>query len=220
MESESLLERLPLFLRNNLVALGLGFFGLLLLSYGLIAVFWPKQEKPDIVFEQSSTDSLDGKQANDKSVKSAQDKSDIVIDIAGAVEKPGVYHLDSDSRVQDAIKAAGGIVKTANNEWISKNLNLAAKLTDAAKMYVPFVGEQGQIQANQGTLGNIGDSGGGLININSASESQLDTLSGVGPVTAQKIIASRPYLSIEELLNKKIVGQSTFVKIRDKITVQ
>jgi competence protein ComEA len=104
-------------------------------------------------------------------------------------------------------------------------MNMAVKVSDGMKLYFPFVGESGVLGATSlpgsGSSGESGKSGksGGVININSASESQLDSLPGVGAVTAGKIVSSRPYASVEELKSKKIVGASVYDKIKDLVTV-
>lgn len=135
------------------------------------------------------------------------------IDISGAVENPGVYTLTPDSRVEDALKSAGGIKTEANQEYISKSLNLSQKLSDGMKIYVPFQGEvSGGVVAGVST-----SSQGSTIGINSATPEGLDSLPGVGPVTAQKIISGRPYQSLDDLVNKKVVSKSVFEKIKDQI---
>ena len=141
----------------------------------------------------------------------------IKVDVEGQVLNPGVYSLNADSRVQDALIAAGGLTSDANRNAI----NLAAKLIDGQKIYVPAVGESVSSYGNnpnQGSTLNSGDIS-GLISINSATEAQLDSLPSIGPVTAQKIINGRPYSSIEEILSKKAVGKATFGKIKDLISL-
>ena len=101
---------------------------------------------------------------------------------------------------------------------------MAAPLTDGAKLYIPAVGEQ-MTGSGESSNSSSADDNTVLgaqtktININTASDSDLETLSGVGPATAQKIIAGRPYHSAQELLDKKIVGTSVFGKIKEKVTV-
>ena len=93
---------------------------------------------------------------------------------------------------------------------------MAEKLSDSQKIYVPHVSENTDIQSQ--TVG-VGSSQISLININQAAAGELDSLPRVGPVTAQKIINSRPYSRIEDLLNKKIVSSKVFSEIKDKIAV-
>ena len=130
----------------------------------------------------------------------------LVVDVAGAVEKPGVYELPNNSRIADALIPAGGLSAMADREAISKTINLAQKITDGSKIYFPFLNEKTSVKNN-------------TININSASLSELDTLVGVGAITAQKIIDGRPYLNTSDLVSKKILGKVTFDKIKDKLSV-
>lgn len=140
----------------------------------------------------------------------------ISVDVSGAVQKPGVYKLQEGSRVEDAIKLAGGILEDSNKEYVSKYLNLALKLTDGSKVYVPFAGET-QFPNTQGQGGVAGVAT--KVNINTSSQAELEALPGIGPVTASKIISDRPYQKIEDLVDKKIVSKSVFEKIKDSITI-
>ena len=139
--------------------------------------------------------------------------SQISVDVSGAVVNPGVYNLGSESRVEDAIKAAGWFSEKANGEYISKYLNLAQKLADGMKIYIPPQGETG-VQSAGLVAGVSAGSNSGPININNSSQSELEALPGIGPVTAAKIISGRPFQKIEDLLNRKIVSKSTFEKIK------
>jgi competence protein ComEA len=141
----------------------------------------------------------------------------ISVDVSGAVSMPGVYKLKEGDRVEEAISASGGFSDQANKEYIAKSLNMAAKLADGAKIYVPFIGDH--TPSSAGISGVAGVSSQAQININTASQSELESLSGVGPVTASKIISGRPYQSPDELLSKKVVGKATYEKIKDMVTV-
>ncbi len=141
--------------------------------------------------------------------------TDLKVDISGAIKAPGVYTLTTSSRVEDLIKQSGGFLNTANAEFIAKSLNLSQKLADGMKIYIPFEGETGTVLAANSN--NTNTSNIILIGINTATASQLDTLPAVGSVTAQKIIDNRPYSDISELLSKKVVGKSTFEKIKDLV---
>lgn len=140
----------------------------------------------------------------------------ISVDVSGAVNNPGVYKVLQTARVEDAINAAGGFNKSANQEYISKYINLAQKLVDGTKIYIPFEGEQ-MPAGGGGTV--AGTAAISKVNINSASQSELEALPGIGPVTASKIISGRQYQKIEDLLSSKIVGKSVFEKIKDSIVV-
>lgn len=200
------MEKFPPALRSNLLALSLGILGIGLLLYGLI-VFVGFGKSPEPL-----TFSADDDKADQEKEKSSSNL--LVVDVAGAVNEPGVYKVKDGSRFQDAIFAAGGLSSEADSDRIARQINLAAKLTDSAKVYVPFKGEQ-----SAGVLGAASEGATGLINVNTASAKDLDSLPGVGSVTSEKIINARPYTAIEELVKKKIVSQRVFDQIKEKISV-
>lgn len=140
----------------------------------------------------------------------------ITVDLSGAVKNPGVYKLKDGAIVEDAIKAGGGFSDLANRQYISKALNLAQKLSDGSKIYVPAEGEIAGISRDGGVSQAAVQS---KVNINSATQAQLEVLPAVGPVTASRIISDRPYQKAEELLSKKVVNKAVFEKIKDLITV-
>lgn len=139
----------------------------------------------------------------------------LTIDVSGAVNKPGVYKLKNGSRIEDAVSLAGGFSQDAQSEYIAKVLNLAQKLVDGSKIYIPKAGEATGGLVSGSANSNIT----AKININTASVSELDSLSGVGEVTARKIISGRPYQAIEELVSKKVVGKAAFDKIKDQLVI-
>lgn len=204
MDFQELISRYFPFVKRNLLVLSLGALGVIFFVYGLIGLFLSNKSASDeIVFS---------------SEKNLVETKTIMVDIEGAVVKQGLYELPLNSRIQDSLVAAGGLSAQADREYVAKNLNLATKLTDGAKIYIPKEGEAKGITGTTGITGST-QALNGQININTASESELDTLSGVGPVTARKIIAARPYTSVGELLSKKIVGNKVYEQIKDKITV-
>lgn len=207
MDTNELILKYPPLLKKHWLPLSLGILGMIFFAYGLMGLFVAnKTGSEDIIFEASSAK------------QSPIEVKTILVDVEGAVVKPGVYKLPQNSRIQDAFVAAGGLDASADRKHIAKNFNLAIKLTDGAKIYVPFVGEA----VSGGQVLNASSEGiivGNLININTSSQSQLEALPGIGPVTAGKIIAERPYGSIQELLDKKIVGSKVFGQIKDKISV-
>ena len=145
--------------------------------------------------------------------------SEIKVDISGAVKNPGVYSFSSNSRIEDAIRSAGGFTESVDQLYISKNLNLSQKLTDGTKIYIPSKGESPAVIG----LGNVAVAGVttvstlSKIGVNSATQPQLENLPGIGPVTAQKIIQNRPYDSMESLMIKKAITRSIYEKIKDQI---
>ena len=149
----------------------------------------------------------------------------IVVDVEGAVAEPGLHLLPDGSRIGDAIAAAGGYAPRVDIAAAATQLNLAQKLTDGDKIRVPSLGDAAAAApspASQQRWWRRSPAAGGPINVNTASADQLDTLPGIGPVTAAKIIAAReqaPFATVDELLSRQIVGASTFEKLRDLVTV-
>src|SRR4030042_2834624 len=135
----------------------------------------------------------------------AESAGQIMVHVAGAVQRPGLYQLSSQARINDALVAAGGLNENANREWFAKNINLAQKLSDGVKLYIPFasesVGTQNEISDSQ----ILGQSNSSLININTASQAELENLPKIGAVLAQRIIDYREshgrFEKIEDLLN-------------------
>ena len=146
--------------------------------------------------------------------------AEIVVEVGGAVERPGVYRLPAGSRVGDAITAAGGFAPAVDAAAVDAQLNLAAVLRDADKVRVPARGDA----VPGGSAGSGGDSPGGAattgpLDLNTATAAELDALPGIGPATAAKIIGARPFTSVEELVSRKVLGSATLAKIRALVTV-
>lgn len=153
------------------------------------------------------------------SIVSANNQTEtIVIDVSGAVVTPGVYVLMGKPRLEDAIKAAEGFRADANRGYISKYINLAQELVDGTKIYIPFESEQGFTQSQPVVMGTQTRGSSKTVNLNTASQAELESLPGIGPVTASKIISNRPYKSSDDLMTKKIMGKSTFMKIKDVLS--
>ena len=159
-----------------------------------------------------------------ESTTEAQDSlGEIVVEIAGAVEKPGVYKLPGGSRIEDLLIAAGGLTAEADRQWMEKVVNRAAILSDGQKIFIADEHSLESSAKNEGGIevyqGSGGSGVGNFININSASQKVLEELPGIGPVYAQNIIEHRPYSSIEELVSKCALKQFVFEKIKDKVSV-
>jgi len=202
---------IPELIRDNLLIVLLLGVGLVLLSFGLFQILLPKEQS--VVIEKSSG-SAQSKAASGQISPGVL--KEIVIDVEGAVLKPGIYSIPVESREEDAIKAAGGLSSHADRGVIARSMNMAAKVSDGMKLYLPFVGEQPVASVGDQSVQGTSVS---AISINSASESQLDSLPGIGPVTAGKIITNRPYSSVGELLSKKSVTSSVYDKIKDLVTL-
>lgn len=180
------------------------FLGLFLVSVGAGLLYLrTKSDSSDIQILSASQDEL-------ASQGEALRGKDVIVHVDGAVKAPGVYKLASDARVGDVVEVAGGLTDSAD----SSKINLAAKVSDGQKIHVVSINDTGSSGSSSNDTVSLG-----LININTAAEAELDKLPGVGPATAKKIIASRPYSSLEDLTVKKAVTSSTFGKIKDLITV-
>jgi competence protein ComEA len=146
----------------------------------------------------------------------------LMADISGEVVKPGVYELSLGSRVNDLLILAGGLSAKADRDWVETNLNKAQKLKDGDKVYIPLVNETTSAKAVEvmsGVVSGNSTTVSSKININLATLAELDTLWGVGQITAQKIVDNRPYQKIEDLVSKKVISQSTFQKISSQLSV-
>ncbi len=153
--------------------------------------------------------------------------SPILVYVSGEILAPDVYALDANSRIKQLVEAAGGFTGNANTTAV----NLAQPLTDGAHVHIPAKGEdiptplgglsppvtsQNENQSNIGT-------GGELVNINTANLEELDTLPGIGPVIAQKILDYRavngPFANLEALMEVSGIGQAKFDQVKKLITI-
>jgi len=151
-----------------------------------------------------------------------EDSSEVVVEVAGEVVSPGVYKLSSGARIEDLLVAAGGLSAGANRDWVDKNLNRAAKITDGSKIYIPGIDEQstGKSANSVARVQTISSPrGSGLVDVNTASKSELEELPGIGPVYAQSVIEHRPYSTVEDLLTSGALRKSTFDKVKDLVAV-
>ena len=147
----------------------------------------------------------------------------IRVHVSGAVVEPGVLALPFESRVEDAIKAAGGVLPEAE----LRGINLAARLEDGDQISVGLpAGQAGAAppgQAEPAAASPPAGPSGGSIDLNAASSTELETLSGIGPATAEKIIAYRqengPFERIEDIVKVSGIGPATFEKIKEHIYV-
>ena len=149
----------------------------------------------------------------------------LVVYVSGAVTRPDIYTMPVGSRLRDAIQAAGGLSSQADPQ----NLNLAAFLEDGMKIQVAQIVKTPIVPGAMTGTSNLSATGlsqgvaSSLVNINTASQQELDTLAGIGPALAQRIIAYRtakgPFTKIEDIQNVSGIGAVTFEKIKDLITV-
>lgn len=200
----------------------------------------------------TNKEGTDSSKAQDKGAKSSSDieakahpdaemqQEMIYVDVCGAVANPGVFQLEAGSRVFQAIEAAGGYLPEA----VPNCVNRAGVLTDGQQLYILTQQEMEQQGLSAAEMANAsddqmaGNAGTGItaetasagteqqdnrININTADETQLTTLTGIGATRAQAIIAYRqengPFAAIEEIMNVQGIKEGTFAKIKDEIVV-
>lgn len=157
---------------------------------------------------------------NETSVVESKDVKDMTVYINGEVNKPGVYKLETDSRMEELIKLAGGFTENADKS----KLNLAKKLRDEDYIYVDKKSEVSNAQSSSQSNRSSGIGQDGKVNINIASKEELKTVPGIGDVTAQKILDYREkngrFSSIEDLKKLGGIGDKTLEKMKDKIEVR
>lgn len=199
--------------------------------------FWPSAPVPEVACEPAA--SASASEAAAIGAAAAQEDTataEIVVHVAGAVMHPGVYHLPLNSRVTDALAAAGGALGSAATD----SVNLARLLVDGEQVYLPT-----QEEIESGAVAGAGSTGsasgtskggssaaggastlltGGLVNINTATASELDALPGIGPATAQKIIDDReangPFAKTEDLMRVPGIGESKYDALKDLVTAR
>ncbi len=151
------------------------------------------------------------------------EKSGIYVYICGEVINPGVYELSGDSRIYEAVDAAGGFTENAARECV----NLASKVSDGMQITIYNREEAASLQADSasvdGNAGKSGTSGSGLVNLNTATKEELMTLKGIGESKAEDIIRYREksggFKKIEDIMKISGIKENGFQKIKDSITV-
>ena len=178
---------------------------------------WRAQGEGLTLVKESEDTAAADTSANEENATAAS--GEVVVHVTGAVSTPGVYTLPSDARVDDAVRAAG-----ATAEADLSQLNLAQKLADGQKITVPAIGSA-STSAGEGTTTTPADtsSDGALVNINTASLEELETLPSIGEVRAQAIITYREtnggFRTIEELQEVSGIGEKIFADVAPHITV-
>jgi competence protein ComEA len=155
----------------------------------------------------------------------ASSRGEVIVHVAGAVRRPGVYRLRTGARVDDAVRRAGGVTGRADLSAV----NLAAPLEDGRQVLVPrrqAVGGGGAVAGGGASAAGGASAGGGpaaKVNLNTATAEELDGLAGVGPATAAKILAHREqhgaFGSVEELGDVPGIGEVRLAALRDLVTV-
>ena len=209
-------------------------FGVVVMVVGVWWVVRVPPPPPEASIPFATTSVASNTIASNTDASSAISSSaNITVYVSGEVVKPGVYVLLATARVIDALQAAGG----ATNQADLVVVNLAAPLVDAAQVFIPRMGSTPRVTLprphagiNLPIAGGSGSGGAGgatsaagIVDINSATISDLDALPGVGPSTAQAIIdyrvANGPYASVDDLLNVRGIGPSKLAAMRARVRV-
>ena len=152
---------------------------------------------------------------------SAPGPATLVVDVQGGVAEPGVRELPAGSRVADAIAAAGGYGTDADLVAAAVAINLAQLLADGEQIRVPRVGDA-QVAEGGGPAASAGTaSGGGMVDLNTATPEELEALPGIGPVTVQKIVAARqeqPFASLEDAVQRGVINRGQLEDIQGAAT--
>ncbi len=206
MSGESIRERLSALSRAEIV----GLIVVLAVTIGG-ATFWYVRSLPRPVEVRATASAPTGAMPSEASPSAGPP---LLVDVAGWVRRPGVYTFAEGSRVIDAIEAAGG----ARPGALLQALNLAALLVDGTQILVPREGAAGAPP-----VGSTGAAVGGLVNVNTASATDLEALPGIGEVIAQRIIdhrtANGPFTSVDQLVDVSGIGDAILDSIRELVTV-
>ena len=179
----------------------------------------PDEANALLKIKTSSLDSneMDKKDLKDPQIESEEENKEVMVHISGAVKNPGIIKLDSSKRVVDALEKAGGATDDADLDRI----NLAAKLHDEEKIYIPKIGELPKNEIAPLMSSGSGANTSEKININTADSAELQKIPGVGAKTAEKIINYRTqnsFSSIEDIKNVDGIGDKKFESIKDYIS--
>lgn len=195
--------------------------GLLIIIAVLYFSFKPIEE-PSTIFEDDEALLEQGGQLSVESVKDEVIDEIVIVDVKGAVKMPGVYEAKANDRVVDMINKAGGLMETADEAKI----NFAIRVEDEMVIYIPKIGEEVAEIEDVPTSGESTGQGksDGKVNLNTANETELQTLPGIGPAKAAAIIEFRetngPFKVIEDLKSISGIGDKTFEKLQDQIKVK
>ncbi|HEM5055605.1 TPA: helix-hairpin-helix domain-containing protein [Streptococcus suis] len=173
-------------------------------------------------FSQTEQTSSSSDLVEETSTEASEEPTQLVVDVKGAVAKPGLYTLEADARVNDAVEAAGGLTSQAD----PKSINLAQKLSDEAVVYVASKDENISVVTSTTASSAMSqeEKSTSQVNLNTATEADLQTISGIGAKRAADIIAYREanggFKSVDDLNNVSGIGDKTMESIRPYVTVE
>ncbi|HFI0158995.1 TPA: helix-hairpin-helix domain-containing protein [Streptococcus suis] len=172
-------------------------------------------------FSQTEQTSSSSELVEETSTEASKELSQLVVDVKGAVAKPGLYTLAAGARVNDAVKAAGGLTSQSD----PKSINLAQKLSDEAVVYVASKDENISVVASTTASSAMSQEGNeSKVNLNTATEADLQTISGIGAKRAADIVAYREanggFKSVDDLNNVSGIGDKIMESIRPYVTVE
>lgn len=216
---ENVLEKI----KQYKLALVIALIGLVIAGFMMLQREQKQENNIQQLMEQTSySSSSTTEKSKQRSESNQGDKNEgmVTVDVKGAVKKPGVYQMKSSSRVHDALLKAGGMTDEAD----LKSINQAQKLVDEAVVYVAKVGENVvDVTTNTSTSSATSQAKSGLVNLNTATEADFQTISGIGQKRAQDIIAYREangkFKSVDDLKNVTGIGAKTLEKLKEYVTV-
>ncbi|MBE3570095.1 MAG: helix-hairpin-helix domain-containing protein [Bacillales bacterium] len=200
-------------------------------SIGILLFFYyqtghkERLDQPSIVMPKEEAKENTHKKSIEEKVEEESKPQLVMIDVKGAVMRPGIYEATSNDRIYDIVQKAGGFRKEADQTKV----NLAQKLQDEMVVYIPKVGEKEPTAISQRVpSAKPANSGNGqgeiLVNINTATAEELQNLPGIGKTRAQSIIEYRetngPFQKVEDLKNISGIGDKTYDKLKDKVTLK
>lgn len=218
--------------------------GIVIVIVAIVAIYYSYKQENNFLEETENLEIENQAKEGAEESEETTEKEKIIVHISGAVQNEGIVELESGSRVADAIEKAGGLKENAYMDEI----NLAYQLEDGEKIHIPTIEEQKEKENQESKVENESATGSDgttskssnssintgsqsektsnqtKININTATEQELDSLPGIGPSTAAKILEYRKekgkFKTIEEIKEVSGIGESKYEKIKDQITVK
>lgn len=189
----------------------------LILLVGIGFFIYPTEEKDKLFKPVSNNVSTQPKEEKEK--MDTKQKEQIVVDVKGAIKRPGIYNLTTGARLYQAIEMAGGTLANAD----TRQINGAQLLQDGEAVYIPAIGESNEnTDSGAGDLNSNSSGTNKKMNINKASAEELQNLPGIGPSKAEAIVQYRkehgPFKSVDELKNVTGIGDKTLEKIKPQLT--